>query len=73
MGEAERVSGVILKNYSGFYYVQTADNTIYECKLRGKIKDQIVTGDRVIITPLLQGKGYSKILKKGTIYFTALK
>ena len=64
MGEAERVSGVILKNYSGFYYVQTADNTIYECKLRGKIKDQIVTGDRVIITPLLQGKGVLENLEK---------
>ncbi|MDD3852092.1 MAG: ribosome small subunit-dependent GTPase A [Syntrophomonadaceae bacterium] len=64
MGETERVSGVVLKNYSGFYYVQTADSTIYECKLRGKIKEQIVTGDRVIITPLVNDKGVLENLEK---------
>ncbi len=64
MGETERVSGLVLKNYSGFYYVQTADTTIYECKLRGKIKDQIVTGDRVFITPLLNGAGVLENLEK---------
>ena len=45
------VNGLILKKYSGFYYVQGEAGQIYECKLRGKVKKQVVlTGDRVLIT-----------------------
>jgi len=49
--------GLVLKNYSGFYYVQTSDLSVYECKIRGKVKERIVSGDRVLITPLEHGKG----------------
>lgn len=47
------VTGLILKKYSGFYYVQDASGTIFECKLRGKAKKQVIlTGDKAVITPL---------------------
>ncbi|NLV15862.1 MAG: ribosome small subunit-dependent GTPase A [Syntrophomonadaceae bacterium] len=45
------VNGLIIKRYSGFYYVQTQDNRIFECKLRGKLKDgRLLVGDRVKFT-----------------------
>ena len=50
------VEGLVIKNYGGFYYVQDAKD-IYECKLRGKIKQAVLTGDKVIFTPLEQGHG----------------
>ncbi|WP_069998171.1 ribosome small subunit-dependent GTPase A [Cellulosilyticum sp. I15G10I2] len=46
------VQGTIIKGIAGFYYVE-ADQTIYECKARGKFrKDNIVPliGDNVLIT-----------------------
>src|SRR5665647_3414765 len=49
--------GLVLKNYGGFYYVQDKKNSIYECKLRGKIKEKILSGDRVMFTPLEIGRG----------------
>ncbi|MDD4801616.1 MAG: ribosome small subunit-dependent GTPase A [Syntrophomonas sp.] len=49
--------GLVLKNYGGFYYVQDPQNNIYECKLRGKVKEKILTGDRVIFSPLDNGRG----------------
>jgi ribosome biogenesis GTPase len=51
------VEGLVLKNYGGFYYVQDSNKDIYECKLRGKIKQAVLTGDKVLFTPLEQGRG----------------
>ncbi|MGS0764646.1 ribosome small subunit-dependent GTPase A [Syntrophomonas curvata] len=48
----ERVGGLVLKNYGGFYYVQDSQKVVYECKLRGKVKKQVLSGDRVLITSL---------------------
>ncbi|MDD2620125.1 MAG: ribosome small subunit-dependent GTPase A [Syntrophomonadaceae bacterium] len=53
----KRVEGLILKKYSGFYYVQDDHQNIYECKLRGKLKSLVLSGDRVVILPLEDGKG----------------
>jgi len=53
----DKVEGLVLKNYGGFYYVQDSEKNIYECKLRGKIKQQVISGDKVIFTPLENGKG----------------
>ncbi|NLB51595.1 MAG: ribosome small subunit-dependent GTPase A [Syntrophomonadaceae bacterium] len=44
--------GLVIKNYSGFYYVQDESGKIIECKTRGKIKKQILSGDNVEYTPL---------------------
>lgn len=52
------IEGIIIKGYSGFYYVQT-DSEVWECTLRGKyrIKNQdFLVGDRVIIRPVNDGK-----------------
>lgn len=56
MGE-ERVEGLVLKKYSGFYYVQDDEQNIFECKLRGKLKTPVLSGDRALIMPLGDGKG----------------
>lgn len=51
------VEGVVLKNYNSFYYVQDNLRNMYECRIRGKVKARIVSGDRVLVTPLEDGKG----------------
>ncbi len=55
---ANQLSGIIIKKIAGFYYVQNdEDGSIYECKLRGKLKQQVLTGDKVIITILDNYRG----------------
>lgn len=49
--------GLILKKYSGFYYVQDKEMKIFECKLRGKLKKAVLTGDRVKFTTLEEQRG----------------
>ncbi|MDS1029873.1 ribosome small subunit-dependent GTPase A [Bacillota bacterium LX-D] len=52
------IEGIIIRGYSGFYYVQTNDS-IYECSLRGRYrlkKQDFLPGDRVMILPR-QGEG----------------
>lgn len=51
-----QAEGLVLRKYSGFYYVQ-GGSQVYECRLRGKIREKVVTGDRVIFTVLEPGKG----------------
>ena len=58
------VEGLVLKNYGGFYYVQDAKLDIYECKLRGKIKQAVLTGDKVLFTPLEQGRGILETISR---------
>lgn len=53
------ISGILLKRYSGFYYVY-AEGRVWECSLRGRfrIRDQeFITGDRVKILPGTGNKG----------------
>jgi len=49
--------GLVLSNYGGFYYVQNNAAQIVECRLRGKLKERILSGDRVIFSPLEDGRG----------------
>ena len=59
------LEGLVLKNYGGFYYVQDSKKEVYECKLRGKIKQQVLTGDKVIFTPFEYQRGIlEKILPR---------
>ena len=47
------MEGLIIKAISGFYYVETADKAVIECKARGKFKNynqSLLVGDRVEIT-----------------------
>lgn len=55
--------GLVLKNYSGFYYVQTREGHVYECKTRGKLKQQVVSGDWVTFTRLDNGRGILESIK----------
>lgn len=54
---ATQVEGLVLKNVAGFYYVQDHNLDIHECKVRGKLKEKILSGDRVIFTLLEDSKG----------------
>lgn len=51
------LEGLVVKQQSGFYWVETTDNTLYVCRLRGKLKEEAqasniaVIGDRVLISP----------------------
>lgn len=58
--------GIVLKRYSGFHYVQTENQEILECIIRGKTKNQgIIAGDRVIVSRIGPGKGViEKILPR---------
>ncbi|MEN6326806.1 MAG: ribosome small subunit-dependent GTPase A [Syntrophomonas sp.] len=53
----KRVEGLVLKKYSGFYYVQDDEQNIFECKLRGKLKTPVLSGDRAVIMSLQDDKG----------------
>ncbi len=53
------IDGIILKGIGGFYYVETADGQIYECKARGIFRKEKITplaGDRVVISTDANGK-----------------
>jgi ribosome biogenesis GTPase len=56
MSLAQR-TGLVLKNYNKFYYVQDVNLQVYECKPRGKLKDFILSGDRVLFSVTEDGKG----------------
>ncbi len=53
------LSGIILKGYSGFYYV-FAEGRVWECSLRGRFRvrhQEFLPGDRVKILPGVGNKG----------------
>ncbi len=52
------IQGIILKGYSGFYYVFAQDR-VWECSLRGRFRikaQDFFPGDRVKILPATEGK-----------------
>lgn len=57
------IDGLIVKEQSGFYWVETADGTIYMCRLRGRLKEEAQSsdiaaiGDRVTFVPVEQEDG----------------
>ena len=66
----EQSEGLVIKNYSGFYYVQDKTGTVYACKVRGKVKEKLLSGDWVVFTPLEFGQGVlEKVLpRKNELY-----
>ena len=53
----EKLTGLIVKAISGFYYVEAAD-TLFECKARGLFRKKGISpavGDRVEITVSQEG------------------
>lgn len=62
-----RGEGLVLKSLSGFYYVQAPDGEVYECRLRGKIRTRVLTGDQVVYTKLENNRGViEQILPRST-------
>ncbi|MGE5391065.1 MAG: ribosome small subunit-dependent GTPase A [Deltaproteobacteria bacterium] len=53
----ENEEGLVIKLYGGFYYVQDDRGRVYECRLRGKLRQQVLGGDRVKITILEEDRG----------------
>jgi ribosome biogenesis GTPase len=51
------VEGLVIKHYSGFYYIQDPQHNLFECTLRGKLKVPVLSGDRVLFTPIRDSKG----------------
>ncbi|HNX29013.1 MAG TPA: ribosome small subunit-dependent GTPase A [Syntrophomonadaceae bacterium] len=49
--------GMVIKNYSGFYYVKDESGDIFACKPRGKLKTWVLSGDQVNFTPLNNNQG----------------
>jgi len=43
------LDGLVVKEQSGFYWVETSDNTIYICQLRGRLKEDAQSSDIVAI------------------------
>ncbi len=52
------LEGLVVKEQSGFYWVETPDGTIYRCQLRGRLKEEAQStdiaaiGDRVQFAPI---------------------
>ena len=60
------MEGLIIKAISGFYYVETKEKQVYECKARGKFKNNnqsLLVGDRVEFEPDVD-KGVIDALKQ---------
>lgn len=59
--------GIIIKGIAGFYYVNY-DNRIFECKMRGKIRNEDfvpMVGDKVMFDIISDGKGIiDKIIQR---------
>lgn len=52
-------AGRIIKNFNGYYYVETPDKEIVTCKIKGKMKQvrfSAVTGDMVEFEKILTAK-----------------
>lgn len=53
----QQLSGLVVREQSGFYWVETDEENIYTCRMRGKLKevaqssDIIAIGDKVDFTP----------------------
>lgn len=57
--------GVVLRTYSGYYYVQ-AERDVYVCKLRGRFKKErysLIVGDHVIFSPQADKTGMIEKIK----------
>ena len=43
-------TGIVVKNMNGYFYVQSNDGEVHECKVRGRLKQgrySLLVGDRV--------------------------
>lgn len=50
-------TGKVIKNYNGYYYVDTGSGALIECRRRGRLKEKILVGDDLEITVTGEGQG----------------
>ena len=62
--------GRVVKNYNGYYYVDTGAGELTECRRRGNIREKIFVGDKLEFTATDAGKG---IIEKILPRFNLLK
>ncbi|ETJ32581.1 hypothetical protein Q604_UNBC12966G0001 [human gut metagenome] len=46
------ITGIVVKNMNGYFYVQDDSSTVHECKVRGRLKKgrySLLVGDRVLV------------------------
>lgn len=48
--------GRVIKNYNGYYYVDTGSGDCIECRRRGKLKEKVLVGDLLEFTATDPGK-----------------
>ena len=41
------ITGIVVKNMNGYFYVQDDTSTIHECKVRGRLKQGLDSVDRL--------------------------
>ena len=49
------ITGIVVKNMNGYFYVQDDASTVHECKVRGRLKKgrySLLVGDRVTISEI---------------------
>jgi ribosome biogenesis GTPase / thiamine phosphate phosphatase len=58
LSSTQQLNGLVVKEQSGFYWVETTDGSLYTCRLRGRLKEEAQSsdiaaiGDRVQISPI---------------------
>lgn len=63
-GQKRQFTGIIMKGYSGFYYVLAEEERIWECSLRGRNRRKgqtFLPGDRVVCTIVNETTGKAVI------------
>ncbi|SFL29438.1 ribosome small subunit-dependent GTPase A [Halanaerobium salsuginis] len=48
------MKGILIKSIGGFFFVAAEDKEIYQCRIRGRIREKIYPGDKVEIDPSTQ-------------------
>lgn len=65
--QSQQLEGLVVKDQSGFYWVETTDGGIYRCQLRGKLKEEAQSsdlaaiGDKVRISPIDAEEGMDEL------------
>ena len=63
---AKHLDGLVVKEQSGFYWVETADGNVYMCTLRGRLKEEARKSDIAAIGDRVK---FSKMEREAEAYW----